>query len=79
MALKGAGKLVVVEEIKHQNAGENNMHKLGHKKKFNGKYYTAMAYKTRKNEAKSDARLLRKAGEKVRVIKEDNEYYLYVR
>ena len=55
------------------------MHKLGHKRKFNGKYYTAMAYSTRKDKAQMDARLLRKAGELVRVIKSGNEYYLYVR
>lgn len=59
--------------------GGSKMHKLGHKRKFNGKYYTAMSYKTRKDEAKIDARLLRKTGQLVRVIKHGNEYYLYVR
>jgi len=57
----------------------DKMHKLGHKKKFNGKYYTAMAYKTRKDEAQRDAKLLRKAGQLVRVVKEGKEYYLYVK
>ena len=83
MEVSAVGNLVAEVEIKHQIAvilkGGNSMHKLGHKKKFNGKYYTAMAYKTRKNDANRDARLLRKAGQLVRVVKEGNEYYLYVR
>ena len=55
------------------------MHKLGQRKKIDGKYYTAMLYKSRKSEAQAEARMIRKAGANVRVIKEDDEYYLYVR
>ena len=55
------------------------MHKLGNKRKIDGKYYTAMLYKTRKSEAQAEARMMRIAGSNVRVIKENDEYYLYVR
>jgi len=55
-----------------------NMHKLGHKKKFGGKYYTAMAHFNNKAKANSEARFARKLGHNARVIKQDKEYYLYI-
>jgi len=54
------------------------MHKLGHKLKFNGKIYTAMAYYKSKTKAKAEARLARKIGANARVIKAGKEYYLYI-
>jgi len=55
------------------------MHKLGHKLKFDGKIYTAMAYYDRKKAAQLEARLVRQLGHNARVIKQDKEYYLYIR
>jgi len=54
------------------------MHKLGNKKKFDGKIYTAMAYFRSKTKAKSEASLVRKIGHNARVVKQEKEYYLYI-
>jgi len=67
-------------EIIYQIIGDlDKMHKLGQRKKIAGKYYTAMLHKSRKSEAQAEARMMRKAGANVRIIKEGNEYYLYVK
>jgi len=59
--------------------GEDRMHKIGHKKKFNGKYYEAFAYYRTKAKADAEASLVRKLGHNARVVKHGKEYYLYLR
>jgi len=55
------------------------MHKLGNKKKFNGKYYEAFAWYKTKPKADAEARLVRKLGHNARVFKHGKEWYLYLR
>jgi len=59
-------------------------HLLGTKRKFNGKYYNAMAVSKKKSKMEHEAKMMRKLGIKARVIKtkdpkKGTEYYLYLR
>ena len=63
--------------------GDKMTHLLGNKRKFNGKYYTAMAVFKSKSKANSEAKLIRKIGVNARVVPGvyhgKKEYYLYLR
>ena len=59
-------------------------HLLGNKRKFNGKYYDAMAVSKKKSKMNQEAKMMRKLGVKARVIQAKckngkKEYYLYLR
>ena len=59
-------------------------HLLGTRRKFNGKYYDAMAVSKKKSKMDKEAKLIRKLGVNARVIKtkdpkKGTEYYLYLR
>jgi len=60
------------------------MHLKGNRRKFNGKYYTAVSSKDTKSDAKKYASRLRKQGHLARIVKSKSkkdglEYYIYKR